>query len=112
MVTTNRYDAAGRMVSRALVGGGTESWGYTTAVEGATSYTNAINQVTRYAYHAAGWKTNEVIVGLMTNRFLYDGAGKMVGLWDGNQSVATSGSATNGTRWIYDGQGRLRQVRR
>jgi RHS repeat-associated protein len=108
VVTTNRYDAAGRMVSRVLVGGGTESWGYTTAVEGATSYTNAINQVTRYAYHAAGWKTNEVIVGLMTNRFLYDGAGKMVGLWDGNQSVATSGSATNGTRWIYDGQGRLR----
>jgi len=108
VTTTNTYDAAGRMTYRAVSGAGSESWGYTTNVAFATSYTNPISLVSYYKYHALGWRTNEVVNGVMTNRWFYNGAGKVVRLFDGNQVVATSAPATNGTVWVYDEYGRIK----
>src|SRR5690606_10418950 len=47
---------------------------------------------------AAGWKTNEVIVGMATNRFTYDAAGNLRTLSDGKNQL---------TSWGYDTYGRV-----
>ena len=108
VTTTHTYDAADRMTYRAVSGAGNESWGYSTNLTEATSHTNPVSVITSYKYHALGWRTNEVVTGVMTNRFFYNGVGNLVRLWDGNQTVATGAPATNGTVWVYDEYGRVK----
>ena len=102
VTTTNTYDNLGRIKTRALAGGQAEQWFYTTNVSGPTSYTNQIGKETQWTYDAAGRKTNEVVVGVMTNRFVYNGAGDLTDLYDGNQV-----GGANRTQWRYDAYGRV-----
>ncbi len=67
-----------------------------------TSYTNQVGKETQWTYDAAGRKTNEVVVGVMTNRFVYNGAGDLTDLYDGNQV-----GGANRTQWRYDAYGRV-----
>ena len=79
-------------------GAGTESYCYTASVSGPASYTNQLGKVTQYTYHAAGWKTNEVYVGMATNSFTYDPLGSRKSLKDGKLQL---------TSWAYDEYGRV-----
>ena len=100
------YDDLGRLSTRSYVGGGTETWGYTANVAGATSYTSQITNVVRYVYDAAGRKTEEVsgtavagsFVAAMTNQFGYASAGDLITLTDGMGRT---------TQWDYDAFGRV-----
>jgi YD repeat-containing protein len=67
-------------------------------VAGPTSYTNQITNVVLYAYDVLNRKTNEVYLGVSTNRFAYDGAGDLLVLTDGNGDK---------TSWNYDFYGRV-----
>jgi len=102
VTTTNAYDALGRIQSRTLTGGVPERWFYSANFRGPTSYTNQIGKETQWTYDAAGRKTNEVVVGVMTNRFVYNGAGDLTDLYDGNQV-----GGANRTQWRYDAYGRV-----
>ena len=62
-----------------------------------TSYTN---EITLSAYDAAGRKTNEVQVGVWTNRFTYNPAGDLLSLTDGKNQTTT---------WVYDNDGRVKE---
>jgi RHS repeat-associated protein len=92
------YDDLHRIRSQMLVGGGTNTWGYTANVSAPTSHTNELGKVTQYAYNALGWKTDEVIVGMSTNSFTYSAAGDLRTLSDGKSQV---------TKWGYDTFGRV-----
>ena len=64
-----------------------------------TSYTNQLgSNVVNVAYDALQRKTNEIQVGICTNRFTYDAAGNLTTLTDGR---------TNVTTWSYDAEGRV-----
>jgi RHS repeat-associated protein len=103
LIMTNSFDAIGRvLVRRALGDSGLESYGYTANYKEATSYTNQVGSVTTWAYDKAQRKTNEVIVGLLTNSFAYSPADDMTELYDGKQT-----GTTNRTRWSYDSYGRV-----
>ena len=71
---------------------------YTTDISGPTSYTNQLGKVTQFTHHAAGWKTQEVIVGMATNSFTYDAAGNLRTLTDGKSQL---------TSWGYDTYSRV-----
>ncbi len=99
VTVTNAWDALGRLTKRVTPAtGGTETWAYTAGVNGPTAYTNQVSHVTLYAYDAAGRKTNEVQVGLFTNRFTYRPAGDLATLADGQGNTTT---------WQYDAEGRV-----
>jgi RHS repeat-associated protein len=79
-----------------------------------------LGKVTQYAYHAAGWKTNEVYVGIATNSFSYSPAGNLRELRDGKSQLTSCGydiygrvaSKTNANnveilRYGYDADNRL-----
>jgi RHS repeat-associated protein len=102
VVVTSAWDALGRPLSRAWPGG-SEGWGDTTHVQGATSFTNANGGVVRYAYDPAGRLTNLVHVdsfglALSTNGFTYDPDGALTTLTDGNAKTTT---------WNRDAYGRV-----
>ena len=60
---TNYFDLASRLV--AVTGAGwTNSFGYSSTFQSATSQTNAIGKVMQFAFDAAQRKTNEIQVGL------------------------------------------------
>jgi RHS repeat-associated protein len=92
------YDNLNRLVTRAYPDSGVESYGYSSHVSGPTDYTNQIGDVMLYGYDALNRKTNEICVGVTTNRFAYDGAGDLLTLTDGN---------ANKTTWGYDQYGRV-----
>jgi RHS repeat-associated protein len=103
VIVTNSFDALARLTARRNLGdSGLESYGYTANYSPATSYTNQLSNVTTWAYDVAQRKTNEVIVGLMTNSFSYNGANDLLELYDGKQT-----GTTNRTRWTYDSYGRI-----
>ncbi len=102
VTSTNTYDGLGRIKTRTLNGGVAEQWFYTTNIFGPLSYTNQIGRETLWTYDAAGRNTNEVLVGVMTNRFVYNGAGDLTDLYDGKQI-----GSTNRTQWRYDNHGRV-----
>jgi RHS repeat-associated protein len=86
------------LLTRLYPDGGRERYGYTLNVTGATSYTNQITNVVLYAYDALNRKTNEVYLGVSTNKFAYSGAGDLLTLTDGNGDK---------TSWNYDFYGRV-----
>jgi RHS repeat-associated protein len=90
---TNAWDAFHRLTVRAQPDGGKEYWGYTTNFPGATAYTNQVSDVTKWAYDASLRKTNETVVGVYTNSFIYNGADNLRELYDGK---------TQKTAWAYD----------
>jgi RHS repeat-associated protein len=107
--TTNRVDANGvavgstydnlnRVLTRTYPDNGTEHFVYTANVSGPTSYTNQIGNTVLYAYDQAGRKTNEVSVGVTTNRFGFSPAGDLLTLTDGKSQTTT---------WVYDQYGRV-----
>lgn len=92
------YDNLGRILTRRYPDGGVEGYGYTVNISASTSYTNQIGKVWLYGYDMVNRKTNEVCVGVTTNRFSYDGASDLLTLTDGKNSTNT---------WIYDEYGRV-----
>ena len=92
------YDNLNRPLTRTYPDTGVEFFGYTLNVSGPTSYTNQIGNIVQYAYDALSRKTNEVYVGVTTNKFAYDGAGDLLTLTDGKNQT---------TAWNYDAYGRV-----
>ncbi|HLX70603.1 MAG TPA: RHS repeat-associated core domain-containing protein [Verrucomicrobiae bacterium] len=92
------YDNLNRLLSRTYPDGGVEHFGYMADVSGPTDYTNQIGNVVTYAYDDLSRKTNEVYVGVTTNRFAYNGAGDLLTLTDGKSQTTT---------WNYDLYGRV-----
>lgn len=92
------YDRLHRILSRAYPDGGTEYFSYDPNISGPTSHTNQVGDTVLYGYDAVGRKTNEVFVGVSTNKFAYNAAGDLVTLTDGNN---------NDTKWGYDSFGRV-----
>jgi len=95
--TTAGYEGNGRLSTLSGAGWST-SYGYTPNIAGPTSFTDGVNNVTQFAYNAAGLKTNEIKVGLSSTAFLYNGAGDLRYLHDGNNKR---------TEWRYDTFGRV-----
>jgi YD repeat-containing protein len=92
------YDNLNRPLNRSYPDSGVEHWAYTLNVSGATSYTNQITNVVSYAFDAMNRKTNEVYVGVTTNKFVYNGASDLLTLTDGKSQTTT---------WGYDSFGRV-----
>ncbi len=92
------YDALWRILTRSYPDNGVEKFGYTLNVPGPTSYTNQIGNVVLYGYDPANRKTNEVYVGVTTNKFAYNGAGDLLALTDSKSQTTT---------WSYDQYGRV-----
>jgi YD repeat-containing protein len=84
--------------TRSYPDGGVEGFGYTVNVGGLTSYTNQLNQVTRYGYDTASRKVAETNANLEVTQFGYSGAGDLLTLTDGKNQV---------TGWGYDTFGRV-----
>jgi YD repeat-containing protein len=64
-------------------------------VAGATAYTNQNGTVIEfYAYDALGRKTNEVVQGVSTNRYVYDPAGHLRTLTDAKNHTSAWGRST------------------
>jgi RHS repeat-associated protein len=96
---TNTYDNLNRLLTRGYPDGGVERWRYTANYPSATSYTNQLgSNVVNYAYDLLGRKTNEVYVGISTNKYAYTAAGDLRTLTDGKNQVTT---------WNYDEYGRV-----
>jgi len=92
------YDNLNRVLTRTYPDNGTERFVCTANVSGPTSYTNQVGNTVLYAYDQAGRKTNEVSVGVTTNRFGFSPAGDLVTLTDGKSQTTT---------WVYDQYGRV-----
>jgi len=92
------YDNLGRILTRSYPDGGVEHYGYTPDISGPTSYTNQIGNGVLYAYDLMDRKTNEVFVGVTTNKFAYSGASDLLALTDGKNQT---------TAWNYDAFGRV-----
>ena len=92
------YDNLRRLLTRSYPDGGVEKYGYQPNVPGPASYTNQIGNVVLFGYDAMNRKTNEVYVGVATNRFAYNGAGDLLTLTDGKGDT---------TKWGYDSFGRV-----
>ncbi len=90
---TNAWDNLNRLTVRAQPDGGKEYWGYPTNYPGPIAYTNQVSDVTTWAYDASLRKTNETVVGVYTNGFVYNGADDLIELRDGK---------TQKTAWAYD----------
>jgi YD repeat-containing protein len=91
---------ASRLLARTYPDGGIESYVYSPGFSGPTGYTNQIGNITLYTYDAMNRKTNEVVVGVSTNKFTYNGAGDLLNLTDGN---------SDNTSWQY-GKGSVNDV--
>ena len=92
------YDPLHRLKTRSYPDGGVEKYGYAANVSGPTGYTNQIGNIVLYGYDTLNRKTNEIYIGVTTNKFAYNGAGDLLKLTDGkNQN----------TLWGYDGFGRV-----
>jgi uncharacterized protein RhaS with RHS repeats len=76
-------------------------------ISGPTAYTNQVGNVTQYAYDTAGRKTNEVQVGVFTNRFTYTPAGNLanVAYPSGNPTITNWFDALNRFTQRLDGLG-------
>ena len=103
VTVTNLYDVAGRVIASGTpANGAVTAYAYVQNVPGVTSITNALTNVTWYAYDAYGRTTNEIsgssTVTLTTNQFAYDMAGALRTLTDGNAHTTT---------WNYDRFGRV-----
>jgi RHS repeat-associated protein len=75
-------------------------------------HAHRIRLETLWTYDAAGRKTNEVVVGVMTNRFVYNGAGDLTDLYDGRLARSqgfNSGTGAWSTHSAYhaDGNGNV-----
>jgi RHS repeat-associated protein len=92
------FDNLNRPLTRSYPDSGVESWVYTLNVAGATSYTNQIGNIVTYAYDAMNRKTNEVYVGVTTNKYVFNGASDLLTLTDGKNQTTT---------WGYDSFGRV-----
>ena len=77
---------------------GVEHWGYTLNVSSPTGYTNQIGNVSLYNFDILSRKTNEVVAGVTTNSFTYNGAGDRLTLTDGKGQT---------TSWLYDQNGNV-----
>jgi RHS repeat-associated protein len=97
VTTLTTYDNLNRPLTRSYPDGGVEHWAYTANLPAVTSYTNQIGNTVLYAYDALNRKTNEVDVGVTTNKFTYDGGGDLLKFIDGKSQTNT---------WIYDLYGR------
>lgn len=84
------YDNSGRLLTRSYPDGGVEHYGYTPNVSNPTSYTNQIGKIFFYGYDSLDRKTNEICVGVTTNCFVYNGAGNLLALTDGNGNITAS----------------------
>ena len=98
VTVTNTYDNLNRLLTRGYADGGVEKFGYTFNTSGMTSYTNQLNNVTRYVHDAASRKTAETNANLEVTQFGYNAAGDLLTLTDGKNQVTT---------WNYDGFGRV-----
>jgi RHS repeat-associated protein len=92
------YDNLDRIITRTCPDNGVEKFVYTANISGPTSYTNQVGNTMLFAYDPAGRKTNEVSVGVSTNRFRYDASGRLTNLIDGKGQT---------TAWKYDTYGRV-----
>jgi len=114
------YDNLNRPATNSYPDTGVEKFGYTATYAAATSHTNQIGNVVLYQYDPLGRKTNELVLGVTTNRFIFNGAGDLLKLIDGNKHTNTFaydsfGRVTNkldtlGTnifRYQYDADNRL-----
>jgi RHS repeat-associated protein len=90
------YDDLGRVLTRTHPDSGVERFGYSPA--GLVSYTNQLNQITRYAYDAAGRKGAETNANQEVTQFTYTPAGDLLTLTDGKNQTTT---------WHYDSYGRV-----
>ena len=102
--STNLYDNLGRVAIRGYADStsgtadGKELWGYASGYEGATIYTNQIGVITTWKYDPSQRRTNEVVTGIYTNKYLFYPAGELFQLKDGKDQL---------TSWNYDKEGRL-----
>ena len=102
--STNLFDNLGRVAIRGYADStsgtadGKELWGYTAGYREATSYTNQIGIVTTWKYDSSQRRTNEVVTGVYTNKYLFYPAGELYQLKDGNNQLTT---------WNYDTEGRV-----
>ena len=92
------YDNLNRVRTRTYPDTGVEAFGYTANFASATSYTNQLNNVVTYAYDLLQRKTNEVFVGITTNKFSYNAASDLLTLIDGKNQT---------NKWNYDAFGRV-----
>ena len=92
------YDKLNRPLTRSFPDTGVENFGYTSNYVAATSHTNQIGNVVLYKYDLLNRKTNELVLGVTTNRFVYSGAGDLLKLIDGNKQTNT---------FAYDSYGRV-----
>ena len=101
---TNLCDNLSRVVIRGYAdstsgtGDGKELWGYTSGYGEPTSYTNQIGIVTTWKYDSSQRRTNEVVTGVSTNKYLFYPAGELYQLKDGKDQL---------TSWNYDQEGRV-----
>jgi RHS repeat-associated protein len=92
------YDILRRVLTRSYPDNGVERWSYTPNFSSPTSYTNQITNIMVYAYDAMNRKTNEIYIGVTTNKLSYNGASDLLTLTDGKN---------DNTTWKYDQFGRI-----
>lgn len=97
VVSTNGFDALNRLLARGYPDGGVERFGFTLNLAGPTSYTNQLNQVTRYGYDAAQRRIAETNANNEVLRYTNNAAGDLLSLTDGKNQT---------TRWNRDLFGR------
>jgi RHS repeat-associated protein len=97
VTTVSTYDDLNRLRARTYPDTGVERMGYTFNTAGLTSYTNQINNVTRYGYDPLSRKITETNANLEGIGFNYSPAGDLLTLTDGKGQTTT---------WHYDQFGR------
>jgi len=120
VAVTNTYDNLNRPLTRTYPDGGAEKWGYSAGISSFTKYTNQLNNIWQFAYDAAGRTTNEIAVGIHTNKLTFSAATDLKTLTDGKNQTTTwnydlYGRVTNKLdqtsveilRYLYDANGRL-----
>jgi RHS repeat-associated protein len=98
VIVSTAYDDLNRPLSRTYPDSGVEYFGYTPNYAYMTGYTNQIGNVMLYGYDPLNRKTNEVSVGVTTNRYVYSGAGDLLELIDGKNQTNS---------WNCDAYGRV-----
>jgi RHS repeat-associated protein len=102
VVTTNDFDALGRVLSRRVIGNevvsisGLEQFTYNSS--GLAAYTDPLGHATTFSRDAYGRITTQINANSETNQFSYNAAGLLASLTNGKGSV---------TRWNFDGFGRV-----
>ena len=90
------YDNLNRLLTRSYPDGGVENFSYTQNVVGPTYYTNQVGKTAIFGYDALNRVTNTVYVGVVTNKFTYNGADDLLTFTDGKNQTAS---------WTYDSYG-------